>query len=221
MPAWKDENRKHKVRSDAKWDSRTAGIVSRLLACGFTYEDAGYAIGVKGHTIQDWQQRYPIFKKQIEKAREAIKSITIAQALRCAWGYEYEEIDDTYETLKGMAISLKDGVAVYESNKPVLKKTVVHKKYQPPNPDLLKFVLLNRDKENWTDVKRIDVSSKSTNLNLIGEAETEAIDALVGRLVKKIESKEIVNAKPDETGGEQPAVVLVGDTNGVVPEYSI
>lgn len=211
--AWKEEKRQHRVRSDAKWDSRTAGIVGRALAFGMTYTDIGYLLAVKGHTIQDWQQRYPKFAKSIEEAREAVKSITIAQMLRCAWGYKTEKRTERF------AVALDEkGNEISASNQKVV--TIVYDEI-PPNGDLIKFILLNRAKDEWTDVKRIDVSSKSTNLNLIGEAETEAIDALVGRLVKKIESKEIVNAKPDETGGEQPAVVLVGDTNGVVPEYSI
>lgn len=211
--AWKEENRKHRVRSDAKFDSRTAGVVGRALAFGMTYDDIGYLLAVKGHTVQDWQQRYPQFDKAVKKAREAAKSITVAQMLRCAWGYKTEKRTEKFN------VSIDEqGNEIHTDGKKVV--TIVYDEV-PPNGDLIKFVIQNLDKENWKDVKRIDISSRSTNLNLMGEAESEAIDALVGRLVKKIESKEIVNAKPDETGGEQPAIVLVGDTNGVVPEYSI
>jgi len=210
---WRGDNRKNKVRKDAKFDHRTAGIVGRALAFGMTYQDIGYLLAVKSHTIQDWQQRYPKFALAVEEAREAVKSITIAQMLRCAWGYKTEKRTEKFN------IEI-DGEGK-ELTSPGKKVVTVTYDEVPPNGDLIKFILLNRAKEDWTDVKRIDVQSKSTNLNLIGEAETEAIDALVGRLVKKIESKEIVDAKPDETGGEQPTVVPVGDTNGVVAEYSI
>jgi hypothetical protein len=179
--AWKEEKRQHKVRSDAKWDSKTAGIVGRALAFGMTYTDIGYLLAVKGHTIQDWQQRYPKFAKSVEEAREAVKSITIAQMLRCAWGYSAEKRTEKFN------VSIDElGNEVSTDDKKVVTVVTEH---IPPNGDLLKFILLNRDSENWKDVKRLDVRSNNSNLSITGDIEAEQIELLVGNLRKQINSK--------------------------------
>lgn len=205
MPQYKNKKRKNKIRSDAKFDSKTAGIVGRALGLGMTYDDIGYLLAVKGHTVQDWQQRYPQFDKAIKKAREAIKAITIAQMLRAAWGYDYEEVTETYVPKEGLGISVKDeeidSVGSVETP-PVLKSVKIHKKHQPPDKDLLKFIILNRDKGNWTDVKRIDVVSKNADISLAGQLEAGAIDELVGSLTKQVESKEIESGDTSAISGD-------------------
>lgn len=209
--AWKDKKRKNKVRKDAKFDSRTAGIVGRALAFGMTYDDIGYLLAVKGHTVQDWQQRYPTFDKAVKKAREAAKSITVAQMLRCAWGYKTEKRTEKFN----VEID-EDGNEIHSDGKKVV--TVVYNEV-PPNSDLIKFVILNLDKENWTDIKRIDVQGKGAYPNILGDPEAEAIDALSGRLVKQINSKEI-NAEFEKTGG-QSREVSIDHSDRPQPEYSI
>lgn len=173
MPSWKSKPRKNKIRKGAKFDSKTPRIVARLFASGLTYEDIGFVLGVSEHTIASWQQRYPIFRKEIDKAKEVVKSITIAQMLKSAWGYDYAEKTITKD---------KDGNVVKE-------KEVI--KHQPANADLLKFLIINKDPDKYRDVKRIDITSKNLSLGIAGELEESAIDELAGSLAKHIESREV------------------------------
>lgn len=172
MSSWRSKPRKNKIRKGAAFDAKTPRIVARLLATGFTYEDVGFILGVSQYTIQSWQQRYPIFKKEIEKAREAVKSITLAQMLKAAWGYDFVEKTIT-----------KDSKGNVTREKEVTK-------HQPANADLLKFIIINKT-DDYKDVRRIDVTSKNANLSFAGELEEDAINELVGSLIKKIESKEV------------------------------
>lgn len=213
MSSWKSKPRKNCIRKDAKFDTKTARVTAKLLALGLPYSDVGYILGISQFTIQSWQQRYPIFRKEIEKAREAIKSITLAQLLRAAWGYTYEEKEERFTSILN-----EDGT---ESQ--IKKKTTkITQKHQVPNPDLLKFILLNRAKEDWHDIKQIDVKSTNANFSIAGELESKAIDELVGSLVKKIESKEVekkeLNGKP-ESGDTNPVPIF--DTNGDKSESGV
>ncbi len=198
MSSWKDKDRKHIVRSDAKYNTKTASIVIRLLAAGFTYADAGYAIGVRETTIQSWVQRYPVFKKQIEKVKDVVKAITVAQLLRAAWGYDYDEVKEEFVTVES-----GEGTEVTPEELKTKKVTVTHK-HLPPNGDLIKFLLLNRDKENWRDVKSIDVKATNMTPQLAGQAEAAAIDEIAGSLgCKQIESTDVtkeVDAKSTDPG---------------------
>ncbi len=191
MTKWKeDKKRKNKVRKDAKYDKvSVVPIIRSLVGLGFTEVDIGTVLGVSPTTIHSWKQRYPGIYEANKEGKQILKGLICAQMIRCATGYEYEETDITYkDTVLGGSKSTPENI----------EKIVVHKKFQPGNTDLLKFLANNLMGDVFP---RTPTESQTNILQIIGSVEPERIKQFAGKLAelcsntKQVESKEV-----DESG---------------------
>jgi len=205
---WKDKERINKLKANAKWDSRLAEMATRLIAAGITYEEIGNIIGVTEHTIAAWTQRYPDFKAAAEAGHQAANAITLGQLLRSAWGYDYTE-----KTIKRCVTLDKDGEEIpSEENKAVVTE---HFKSQPPNADLLKFIALNRMKDEFSDTKRLEIN-ENRRIEITGLDEEKRLDEFISNFVEHLNKTKQIDCKviDEERIIDQPPKVESNDSNG-------
>jgi len=166
---------RRKIKKGATFNYDFVNVASRLVAAGMTEKDIGYVLGVKPTTIKKWKQRYEEFKLACKDGKEVAKQYIIANGLRAATGYDYEEVDVTHErNLEG---------------KLEIKKKTVKLRHRPVDKDLLMFFLINLDKDfgNWRNVKSIEVEHTNRNINvdLTGQIESDTIRKLAGAAIKE------------------------------------
>ena len=83
--------------------------------------------------------------------------------LDAAQGFEYEEVRTEYESRE--VVDEETGKKVF---KPVIKRQVRTTKRVPPSTEAIKFLLTNRDPQNWKN--RIDstrMGQVNTNLHIV------------------------------------------------------
>lgn len=194
---------RRKLKKGAKFNFDFVEIASRMVAAGMTEKDIGYVLGVKPTTVQQWKQRYPEFKSATDSKSSAKKIAVahlVANGLRSATGYDYEEADQVLVKNK-------------ETGELVLQKETRKLKHRPPDKDLLMFFLLNLSDE-YHNVKsiQIDQTKKQINVNITGQLESSDIRRLAGaafqtadaldKKTKVIESK-VVDVIDGEFIGEK------------------
>jgi hypothetical protein len=178
------------LRPEAEFNFDFVQLVSRLVAAGFTQKELAYALGVKKGDITKWKKVYPQFNKACKDGKKMAKRFLVAQGLRAAGGYDYnttrvkEYLDATGNLVK------KDIV------------TTTH--HQPPNHNLLMFMLCNIDRNLGDDefksrhMMESDIK-KSVNIQ-IGKPESEKICEFAGGLLEETKevASEVVETKQDE-----------------------
>ena len=182
---------RRKLQKGAKYNFDFVQIASRLVAAGMTEKDVGYVLGVKPTTISKWKQRYSEFKEATDSnssAKGIAKSYLVANGLRAAMGFDYEEVDQVLER--------------NEDGEMIVKKETIKLRHRPVDKDLLMFFLLNISDE-YHNVKSIQIeqTKKNLNVNITGTLESSDIRKLAGaafkeadrveRATKKIESRVI------------------------------
>ncbi len=161
---------RRKLKKGAKFNFDFVEIASRMVAAGMTERDIGYVLGVKPTTVQQWKQRYPEFKSATDSKSSAKKIAVahlVANGLRSATGYDFEEVDQVLQPNS-------DGEMV-------VKKETRKLKHHSPDKDLLMFFLLNLSDE-YHNVKsiQIDQTKKQINVNITGRLESSDIRRLAG-----------------------------------------
>lgn len=200
MPMWSEKKkpRVNKIRKDAKFvNTPTIPIIRNLVALGFTEVDCGIVLGVEGSTIHSWKQRYPDLFKANAEGKKILKGILVAQMMRAATGYDYEEQDITYKLPKMVDVEDDEELTelVRERLMKVPDKVVVHKKHQQGNATLMTFLANNLLP---VDFPRNPVSTEQNILAVIGDVEPNKIREFAGKLLsmgterKQVESKEVV-----------------------------
>lgn len=180
---YRKKERVNKLRADAKWDTRLAEMATRLIAAGITYEDIGSIIGVSESAVISWTRKYPDFKIAAEAGHQAANAITLGQMLRCAWGYDFTE-----KTVKRKVTLDEFGNEVpSESSKEAI--VTEHTKHQPPNPDLLKFIAMNRMSEEFS---RSPIVTQENTLQIVTTIEEDRIRRFAGSLFE-LASKQVEN----------------------------
>jgi hypothetical protein len=195
MKDWKkigDPVKKYKLRKHAKFNYDFVELAARLKAAGFTNKDLGYVFNVNQQTVSTWQERYPEFKQACAEGKDLATKYLVAQGLRAACGYEYEDCNEKYTVVPELDKEGKPTGKMVE----VLKERSVFKKHQAANPQLLIFMLANFDSENWQSVHKIQVDkNENIKIQLDGKVVSKQIDELAGRLIpqslKKVESHEV------------------------------
>jgi len=191
-----DDVKKWKIKKGAKFDFNFVEMAARLKAAGFSNKDLAYVFNVTNSTLISWQERYPQFKAACQEGKDLATKYLVAQGLRAAAGYQYEDANE-----KWIPVYDKENNPVFEENedgelvqKYNLKERSVFKKHQAANPQLLIFMLANLDPDNWQSVHKIHVDkNERINIQIDGKVVSKQIDALAGELpsVKRIESKEV------------------------------
>ncbi len=185
MTDWVEKKRKNKVRSDAKYEKvGLLPIVRSLVGLGFTEVDIGIVLGVSPETLKSWKARYGDICAANKEGKQIMKGILCAELFRSALGYDYEEVDKTFE-------KDKDG-------KEQLTKVVKKQRHQIANSDLLKFLSNNLMKEIFP---RDPSQSQGSIINIINSVEPDLIQQFAGKLLemtnrKVVESTEVPNDRP-------------------------
>jgi hypothetical protein len=172
-----------KVKKGAKYDFEFVKVASRLVAAGMSAKEVGFVLGVKPATIQQWKTRYEEFRLACgegSEAKEIAKQHLVANGLRAAMGYDYEEVDRVLE--RG------------DDGEMVVKKETVKLKHRPVDKELLIFFLINLAKGSgeWTNTKSIEIQEKkaNVNVNLTGEIESDVIRKLAGAALEQADAVE-------------------------------
>jgi hypothetical protein len=200
-PTWKkigDTPRKCKVHPLAKFNYDYVEVAARLKAAGFTDADVAFAMSTRDckitqDTISGWKDRFPQFKAACNEGRRVAQSYLVAQAIRAAAGYDYEECNEKLEQ-QGLN---EDGTPNF-----VVTAKSTFKKHQKPDAKLLVFLLSNMDPEQWKVAhKVINDESKNINIHIDGKIASDQINKLAGQFLNTKQIEATVVETEDEGMG--------------------
>lgn len=183
---WDDDVKRYKVRKRAKFNYNFVAVAARLIAAGHTESDIGYVLGVKKSTVASWKQRYPQFKAACDNGKTMARNYLVSSGLKAACGYDYSE--ETFE--------LRVVVGELEKQLVLTKKV---NKHQKADGNVLAFMLVNMDPENFSHTKHVtvDQTNKTLNLELTGQIESKQIKEFAGKLLEaadKLDKKKKVES---------------------------
>lgn len=149
-----------------KKDAR-ADILNYIIQ-GYSQKEACKKAGIAEGTFYRWCDEDKEFREQVRSAQdEARISKSDVRAveqslLDVAKGFEYEEVKTEYESRE--VIDEATGKKVF---KPVIKKQVRTSKRVTPNVEAIKFLLTNRDPQNWKNrIDTMQMGSIATDLHI-------------------------------------------------------
>ena len=130
--------------------------ILNYITQGYSQKESCKKAGIVEQTFYRWCDEDKEFRELVRSAQnEARISKADVRAveqslLDIARGFEYEDVKTEYES-REVVVDEKTGRKEY---KPVIKKQVRTLKRIPPNVEAIKFLLTNRDPQNWKN--RID-----------------------------------------------------------------
>ena len=141
--------------------------ILNYLSNGYSQTEAFTKAGIAKSTYYGWMENSD-FLDEVHKAQETAR-ISKADVrgveralLDIAKGFEYEEVKTEYES---KVVEDENGKKEY---KPVIKKQVRTVKRIPPNVEAIKFLLTNRDPENWKNrIDTMQMGRVSTDLHIV------------------------------------------------------
>jgi len=138
--------------------------------------------------LKDLKAECDTIDEFLELATKRADIALIVAAVKCALGYEYEEIDQNF---------LRVPAGYDDNGKPVMREVPSNKKVKTkralPNEALLRFILKCRLPEYFQDVQRVEINKK-----------TIEIKELAGRQIEEFGRKflEIANEGSDSNQSE-------------------
>lgn len=202
---WGDDVAVRKLRKNAKFAYEFVQVAARLVAAGHTETDLAFVFGVQPNTISSWKERYPQFERAVSNGKELAKGQMVAQGVRAATGYDYDEVQEEYERKHTV-----DEETGEEKEELVLVKQKVSHKHVPPNPTLNMFYLTNFD-PSFQSLKSVQIDNRThgaMGIQLTGDDLAEGISKLCAGFMnqelkesipaKKVESKIIDDGSPTE-----------------------
>lgn len=147
-------------------DEKKAELLNHI-AQGYSQEESFSKVGIGKTTYYKWLEdaefRDAVHKAQKEaRMNKADVRAVERSLLDIAKGFEYEEVKTEYESRE--VVDEKTGKKEF---KPVIKKQVRTKKFVTPNVEAIKFLLTNRDPDNWKNrVDQTQVGNLETNLTI-------------------------------------------------------
>ena len=204
---------RRKLKKGAKYNYDFVQVASRMVAAGMTEKDIGYVLGVKPTTIATWKQRYSEFKLATDSkssAKQIAISHLVANGLRSATGYDYEEVDQVFEKVENPDYDLDDKDRKEKPTILVLKKETRKLRHRPVDKDLLMFFLLNLSDE-YHNVRSIQIeqTKKQISVNITGQLESSDIRKLAGAAFKEADrvdqqTKKVVSTVIEAEVVEEP-----------------
>ena len=175
---------RRKLKKGAKYNYDFVEIASRMVAAGMTEKDIGYVLGVKPTTVAKWKQRYEEFNlatNSQSSAKQIAVSYLVANGLRSAMGYDYEELDQVLEMANNPKYDSEDESCKEPKLIQVVKKETRKLRHRAPDKDMLIFFLLNLSDE-YKNVKSVTIEQtrKQVNVNITGKLESADIRKLAG-----------------------------------------
>lgn len=156
-----------------KKDQR-ADILNYIIK-GYSQKEACKKAGIAEQTFYRWCDEDKEFRELVRNAQDEARISkadvrAVEQSLLdVARGFEYEEVKTEYESRE-----VVDEQTGKKEFKPVIKKQVRTTKRFAPNIEAIKFLLTNRDPQNWKN--RIDTTqmgSIATDLTITMKGEDE------------------------------------------------
>lgn len=156
-----------------KKDQR-ADILNYIIK-GYSQKEACKKAGIAEQTFYRWCDEDKEFRELVRNAQDEARISkadvrAVEQSLLdVARGFEYEEVKTEYESRE--VLNEQTGKKEF---KPVIKKQVRTTKRFAPNIEAIKFLLTNRDPQNWKN--RIDTTqmgSIATDLTITMKGENE------------------------------------------------
>lgn len=141
--------------------------ILNYLSNGYSQKEAFTKIGIAERTFYDWMKN-PQFMQEVHNAQDTarinkadVRGVERA-LLDIAKGFEYEEVKTEYESRE--VVNEQTGKKEF---KPVIKKQVRTQKRVLPNVEAIKFLLTNRDPDNWKNrVDQTQMGNLETNLTI-------------------------------------------------------
>jgi len=160
-------------------------VAKDLLENNQSVADIGTIVGALGEDSLKWLKD---LKKECASVDEFLEIATkradialIVAAVKCALGYEYEEIDQNYIRVPG---------GYDDAGIPKMREVPNNKKVKTkralPNESLLRFLLKCRLPEYFQDTQRIEINKKTIEIKEISQKE---IESFAGRLLDTIDAK--------------------------------
>lgn len=130
--------------------------ILNYLANGYSQKEAFQKSGIAETTFYRWMEERE-YREAVHNAQDTARinkadvRAVERSLLDIAKGFEYEEVKTEYESRE--VIDERTGKKEF---KPVIKKQVRTKKFVTPNVEAIKFLLTNRDPDNWKN--RVDTT---------------------------------------------------------------
>lgn len=212
---------RRKLQKGAKYNYDFVQVASRMVAAGMTEKEVGYWLGVKPTTISKWKQRYSEFKLATDSKSSAKQIATahlVANGLRSAMGYDFEEVDQVLVMVDNPKYDETDEDCKEPKSIQVVQKETRKLKHRAPDKDLLMFFLLNlSDEYHNTKSIQIEQTKKQINVSITGQLESSDIRKLAGAAFQTADSMDkhtkVIESKIIDVidGGEniQPPVNVI------------
>jgi hypothetical protein len=184
-----EEYRKFKLAKGARWDSGLLPVIQNLAACGCTESDIGVILGADKDRaltlVANLKAKHPDIKKAWQAGIQMAHSILVAQMLRSAIGYDYEDVDLEYKYVQNPKNP--------EELKEVLVGKKVRKRHQAANAPLAMFMASNRMPDQFVDRKVLERRSIEVKLDKVPTE--HQINDLAGKLRRIQEDRKVVEAE--------------------------
>jgi len=125
-----------------------------LAAKGFTDKEMAEVFDVKEQTINNWKRAHPKFFESLKESKLKADRLVERALYERACGYSYQE----------------ERICNTSGGPEVVKTT----KHYPPDPVSMIFWLKNRQPDNWSDKKQVDL-----NIGLQGATDREIEEELI------------------------------------------
>lgn len=142
--------------------------ILNFITQGYSQIEAYTKAGISHQTFHRWLNEDSEFRELVRKAQDEARISkadvrAVEQSLLdIARGFEYEEVKTEYESRE--VIDEQTGKKEF---KPVIKKQVRTQKRVTPNVEAIKFLLTNRDPQNWKNrIDTMQMGSIATDLNI-------------------------------------------------------
>ena len=147
-------------------------VAKDLLENNQSVADIGTIVGTLGEDslkwLKDLKTECSTVDEFIELATKRADIALIVAAVKCALGYEYEEIDQNF---------LRVPAGYDDAGIPKMREVPSNKKVKTkralPNEALLRFILKCRLPEYFQDTQRIEINKKTIEIKEIAQKEIE------------------------------------------------
>jgi hypothetical protein len=151
-----------------------------MAKCGQREEEIAAAFGIPLGTLHSWRNRRAELREAMKPGRELFKNLVAGSLAKRALGYDFEEV-----TRERVAVEFRAEGSAAIPTKWKMKVTKRVKKNLPPDVGACVFYLVNRDSENWRDVKKVEVSGNVTqhaDLSALSDEELKTYRAIAAKV---------------------------------------
>lgn len=153
------------AKYDAKYHPQ---LVKFMCRSGLIDTEIQKELGIAKQTFYTWRKKYPEFDEACRTSKNFVDSLVEDSLLKNALGYEYEE---------QKIITQVDE----ETGTETVAKREIMKKHLKGDTTAQIFWLKNRQKDRWSDVKKLDVNANVDFENMTDEELEAEIKKLEGK----------------------------------------